>query len=290
MSSIDYLCNIASIFQSVHDLGGQGIVWGCGLGPIRSTKRDILNKIAISKILRIARSCVFRDQKSLEIAKNFAGPAIESHSEVALDPAFHWVSSHDRDKVVSGRVGFAIRSLPLREYYSDFDADSERLSRDFSSAIVSLMRTHADNDSVYLQCMHRLPCGGDDRLYYEDILGGEISRYDFSMEHRRPTEDVLTLCGLNRLYAMRFHSVVFAVALGIPVVPIDYTNGGKISSLCDLLGIHCWSPSELSDLVLQQGALPEPQCVDPELLKPYASESSKIYEDLAQKVKIFSDV
>ena len=249
-----------------------------------------MNKIAISKILTVARSCVFRDQKSLEIAKKFAGSAIENRSEVALDPAFHWVTSHDRSKVVSGKVGFAIRNLPLKEYYSDFDIDSERLSCDFNSAIVSLMRVHADNDSVYLQCMHRLPCGGDDRLYYEDTLGVEVSRYDFSIEHRSPSDDVLSLSGLSRLYAMRFHSVVFAVALGIPVVPIDYTNGGKISSLCDLLGIHCWTPSELSDLVLQQGALPEPQCVDPKLLKSYASKSLKIYEDLAQKVRVCSDV
>lgn len=289
MSSIGYLCDIASIFQSVHDRGGQAIVWGCGLGPIRKAKRDTLNKIAISKILKLADACVFRDQNSLEIAKKFAGSAINHYSNVALDPAFHWVASQARAQEMTAKVGFAIRDLPVAEYFSDSTSDLGSLSRDFNSAIIFLMRAHHQSTSVYLQCMHRLPCGGDDRLYYHDILGDEINQYDFSIEHKKPSEDVLALSGLNRLYAMRFHSVVFAVALGIPVVPIDYTNGGKISSLCHLLGIYCWSPSEFADRVLNHGEIPLPQCVDPELLKNLASTSMNTYKALAHKVMSFAD-
>ena len=103
-------------------------------------------------------------------------------------------------------------------------------------------------------------------------------------------EDIFILSGLDKLYGMRYHSVVFAVALGIPVIPIDYTNGGKIKSLCDLFEIRCWSPSEFVDGVLKNDEMPFPQHVNPELLSQYTSESLKSYKALAQRVSSFSDV
>ena len=290
MSSIGYLCDIASIFQSVHDHGGQKIVWGCGLGPIRNAKRDALNKIAIAQILKLADACVFRDQTSLVIAKEFAGASVERRSCVALDPAFHWVASLARSKQVSNKVGFAVRDLPIVEYYSDSFNNSRQIVSDFRASLVTLMQCHSRSSSVYLQCMHRLPCGGDDRLFYNSLLGHDIAKYDFSFMHRSPSEDVLTLSGLDMLYAMRFHSVVFAVALGVPVIPIDYTTGGKIKSFCDLLEIRCWSPCEFSDQVLNGNEPPNAQYVDPQRLKRLASNSSAVYNSLSQKVNSFADL
>ena len=287
MSSISYLCDISSIFQSVQKSGGQCIVWGCGLGPIRSKKRDLVNKLAISKILNHSDICIFRDQKSLDIAKQIAGAGIDKSSTIALDPAFHWARSQARRVNKPDGVGFAVRELPINEYFSDLSSDLGGIVDDFNFSIKSIMRHHAETERVYLQCMHRLPCGGDDRLYYSDILGEEITKYDFSFEHKAPSEDIEALLGLKRLYGMRFHSVVFAIALNIPVIPIDYTNGGKIASLCKLLNIHYWTPSELINHVQKGLSLPDPQCVDAELLNRYASESKVIYSCLAQRVSNF---
>ncbi|MGC6482606.1 MAG: polysaccharide pyruvyl transferase family protein [Synechococcus sp.] len=287
MSSIGYLCDIASIFSSVKHCGGQAIIWGCGLGPIRSLKRDLFNKLAISKILRSADFCVFRDQKSLNLAKKFVGNCIVADSRVALDPAFHWVKSQPRADKQSEAVGFAIRSLPVAEYFSDFLGDVNNFAMSFNNKIVSVMESHRKEGPVYLQCMHRLPCGGDDRLYYNDILGENIQSFDFSFEHRSPSEDVMRLSSLSVLYAMRFHSVVFAVALGIPVIPIDYTNGGKISSLCKTFGIRCWLPDEIVELNSSGGEMLQPQVVDPEILNSIASKSSVVYARLARKVASF---
>ena len=289
MSSIGYLCNIASIFKIVKKSGGQTIIWGCGLGPIRNLRRDFLNKLAIKQILRTADQCVFRDKKSLEIAKELAGNSIEKNSNIALDPAFHWVKSHARKIEKSCNIGFAIRSLPISEYFTDLNGDPSQLTKNFNSVILTLMQQHAEKDSVYLQCMHRLPCGGDDRLYYLDLLGDNIKKFDFSIEHRSPLEDISALSGLNRLYGMRFHSVVFAIALGIPVIPIDYTNGGKINSLCKLLDIRCWSPLEIVDQFKNGDELPIPQLVEPELLDYYANKSISHYKLLAEKIKCFMD-
>ncbi len=86
---------------------------------------------------------------------------------------------------------------------------------------------------------------------------------------------------------MRFHSVVFAIALGVPVIPIDYTNGGKIESLCKLLQIRCWSPLQIVDQVKNDNILLKPQQVDPKLLDYFAVESKSTYKVLAQKVKDF---
>lgn len=287
MSSIGYLCDIASIFSSVKRFGGQAIIWGCGVGPVRSLKRDLFNKLAISKILRSADLCVFRDQKSLDLSKTFVGNRIIAKAKVALDPAFHWVKSQPRAEKQYGTTGFAIRSLPVGEYFSDFSGDVNSFSRRFNDKIVSIMHSHRKEGPVYLQCMHRLPCGGDDRLYYNDILGKDIQSYDFSFEHRSPSEDVMRLSSLSVLYAMRFHSVVFAVALGLPVIPIDYTNGGKISSFCKALGIRSWLPVEIAELNVSSGERLQPQVVNPEILTAITSESSEIYAGLARKVASF---
>ena len=197
------------------------------------------------------------------------------------------VKSQPRADNRSEAVGFAIRSLPINEYFSDFPGDANTFASRFNDKIVSIMEAHNKKGPVYLQCMHRLPCGGDDRIYYNDILGQNIQLFDFSFEHRSPTEDVLRLSGLSVLYAMRFHSVVFAVALGVPVIPIDYTNGGKISSFCKTLGIKCWSPGDLVNLDGSRYEEIQPQRVDIDLLNSIASQSSKIYADLASKVATF---
>jgi polysaccharide pyruvyl transferase WcaK-like protein len=287
MSSIGYLCDIASIFASVKSFGGQAIIWGCGVGPIRKLKRDLVNKLALSRILRSADFCVFRDQASLDLAKNLVGSHLGNYSKVAIDPAFHWVESHPRSDSRSGKVGFAVRSLPLKEYYSDFAGESGVFSSHFNRQIVALMELHNKNAPVYLQCMHRLPCGGDDRMYYNDILGDKIESFEFSFEHISPSDDIRLLSSLDLLYAMRFHSLVFAAALGVPVIPIDYTNGGKITALCKLLDIRSWTPSDVVDLDLSCGETLQPQTVSPELLTRVVSESSSTYADLAQKVACF---
>jgi polysaccharide pyruvyl transferase WcaK-like protein len=294
MSSIDYLCPIASIFSSVKRQGGQSIVWGCGLGPIRTKKRDLLNKLAIKRILRLADYCIFRDSKSHKLALSLGASAKPGRASTALDPAFHWVQSiYNSDWAVSpesaapSSVGFAIRELPISEYFSDYGGDPNDLRAAFDQSIVGLIDQYASLSPVHLQCMHRLPCGGDDRIFYCDLLGEKAFDYGLTFAHSNPVDDVATLSTLQSLYAMRFHSVVFAVALGVPVVPIDYTNGGKISAFCELLGIRCWSPAELIHQ-LKSDSLPlEAQMPDRSHLDKIVKESLHAYSELAHKIALF---
>jgi len=294
MSSIDYLCPIASIFSIVKRQGGQAIVWGCGIGPIRTKKRDFLNKLAIQQILRLADYCVFRDQKSHKLALSFGVSSDPVRTSTALDPAFHWVQSVHSDDCADScdsagpsPVGFAIRELPISEYFSDYHVTANDLRAAFDKAIVGLIDQHASHSPVHLQCMHRLPCGGDDRLYYCDLLGQKAFDYGLSLIHSSPVEDVERLSSLGSLYAMRFHSVVFAVALGVPVVPIDYTNGGKISSFCQSLGIRCWSPDELVHQIKTKSLPLEAQVPDSTQLSKIIQDSLRAYSELAGKVSHF---
>jgi len=295
MSSISYLCDIASIFASVKALGGQALIWGCGFGPIRRKKRDYVNKLAIRKILENSNYCVFRDRESLLAAGNFMPSLNKEACSVGLDPAFHWVQdvamtlpesnsefNHDR-----ARVGFAIRSLPVSEYYSDSESSAVHLKSSFDRVIRELLDKHLRTSGVYLQCMHRLPCGGDDRLFYADLLGDNAMKYGLSFGHASPVDDIRRLASLKSLYAMRFHSVVFALALGVPVIPIDYTNGGKISSLCRELHIDCWSPSDFVSQVMS-GDGPPPQLPNINLLASVASNSAVVYSGLASRVAQFA--
>ncbi len=296
MSSIGYLCPIAAIFRAVKKAGGQSIIWGCGLGPIRKLYRDLPSKIAISQILNLADVCVFRDQQSLDLAMTFVEPGFNGDWAVALDPAFHWVTSvalssgqiGESKESKSEVIGFAIRDLPITEYFSDFKGDALALKSEFELTVAALMNRHFTNSSLYLQCMHRLPCGGDDRLFYYDFLGEKAIQYGLTFEHRSPLDDVAKISRLDRLYAMRFHSVVFGVALGVPVIPVDYTNGGKITSLCQLFQIRCWNPSEFVAETRNGSELIDPQLPDQRLVSELISKSQATYLDLAQKVVQFS--
>lgn len=296
MSSISYLCDIASIFVSVKAFGGQALIWGCGLGPIRRKKRDYVNKLAIKTILENSDYCVFRDRESLLAAGNFVPSLNKETCSVGLDPAFHWVQdvakslpefnfefNHDR-----AQVGFAIRSLPISEYYSDSESSAVHLKSSFDRVICELLDKHHRTSGVYLQCMHRLPCGGDDRLFYADLLGDNSVKYGLSFQHVSPVDDIRRLASLKFLYAMRFHSVVFALALGVPVIPIDYTNGGKISSLCRELRIDCWSPSDFVTQVMGSDCGTHPQLPDSNLLASVASNSAVVYSGLASRVAQFA--
>jgi polysaccharide pyruvyl transferase WcaK-like protein/sulfatase maturation enzyme AslB (radical SAM superfamily) len=296
MSSIPYLCDIASIFTSVKKLGGQALVWGCGIGPLRTKKRDYVNKLAIKKILEAADYCVFRDRESLLSAINLSPSLTEDTCSVALDPAFHWVKevANSLDTLNSkfnqhrAQVGFAIRSLPISEYYSDNEASAVQLKISFEKIISELLEKHNHESGTYLQCMHRLPCGGDDRLFYADLLGDNAQKYGLSLVHENPMDDIKRLASLKSIYAMRFHSVIFALALGIPVVPIDYTNGGKISALCREFQIKCFTPSDLVNHFRSQKHAPPPQSPDESLVKSIVSESAIVYSNLANRVALFA--
>jgi polysaccharide pyruvyl transferase WcaK-like protein len=85
---------------------------------------------------------------------------------------------------------------------------------------------------------------------------------------------------------MRYHSLVLALAARKPVVPIDYTSGGKVGALCDALGIKCLSVDEFSALKISDlksvATLPSSYRVK---LEACEQESALAYESLVADIR-----
>lgn len=81
-------------------------------------------------------------------------------------------------------------------------------------------------------CMHTLTQGGDDRWFYHGLFADDPDmRASVSWKRRTPEEEFALLRAADGVVAMRFHSVVFSLALAKPMLAIDYTLGGKIAAL-----------------------------------------------------------
>ena len=273
MSSIPYLRDIAKIFRAAYSRGCNCLVWGCGIGPIRKARIDSPNKIAISTILKYTTSGCFRDHASYRASLEFYRS--DKLSSVDLDPAYFWFresvksSSSPSDPFapnanLSNRkhILFALRDLPLGEYFSGLSAsEAAALSRKYRDSVVRLIREVRDGfGDVYLQPMHRLSCGGDDRLFYASVLKGSGLEALVNWIHEKPVDDVRRFVDSNLCIVMRYHSLVLALAARKPLVAIDYTSGGKVAALCAALNIKPLSISEFAssslDDLLQASSSP----------------------------------
>jgi sulfatase maturation enzyme AslB (radical SAM superfamily)/polysaccharide pyruvyl transferase WcaK-like protein len=300
MSSISYLQNISRIFTEVRALGGVCKLWGCGIGPIRDSYDDIPNKVAIGAILDSCSFSVCRDLPSAALANTYS--PLSRCLGASLDPAYFWfrkmVVGFDKEKLPSSlssaedlkisNILFALRDLPLGEYYSSLSAsDSALLQKSYNSAAKRLIgEAKSSCGSVYLQPMHRLACGGDDRLFYSQVLAKTGLEDLVNWQHEKPVDDVSRFMEADLCIVMRYHSLVLALAARKPVVPIDYTSGGKVGALCDALGIKCLSVGEFSALKISDlknvATLPSSYRVK---LEACEQESALAYESLVVDIR-----
>lgn len=93
--------------------------------------------------------------------------------------------------------------------------------------------------------------GGDDRWYYRQLFRGNAKlqdRLDFSLlgAELPPLDYCEAFKSAHVALTMRFHSVVFALGLGVPTLAIDYTLGkGKVHALAERFGVPFQSLAEL---------------------------------------------
>lgn len=172
---------------------------------------------------------------------------------VADDPAAAWVAPHaDPALADPGLLGLGLRDWPNQEYAPHMNArHADQVRANFETAVVeALERLLLERPGLKILpipfCSH--DAGGDDRLlYWRLIQRSEKLRAaaDTSLISRElpPAEAMRSMQRCGAFLAMRFHSLVFASALEVPVVSIDYTLGsGKTHSLgknlgCDVLRI-----------------------------------------------------
>lgn len=253
LMALDQLADMEALLDIARRAGVPSLLAGCGVGPLGA---PWLNR-SIGRILSLASHRIFRDEASRQLAGSLGVDT--SRDPVAEDPAFTWLAQQARP-VRASRQGkvllLGLREFPHAQYAPGLDRTrGEALARSWervtAQALAQLAHRHAD---LVLRpvpmCTHHY--GGDDRWFFRRFLRehpelGE--RVDRSLLYAElsPAQYVSVFAQADAILAMRFHSLVFAHALGLPAVAIDYTLGrGKVRALAASAEVPAQRLDELS--------------------------------------------
>ncbi len=272
MADIDQLAEMLAIFETAKKAGRHTLVAGCGVGPLG----DQWQNAAISQLLKLADVRIFRDERSRELAARLGVDT--TSDQVAEDPAFTWLAvqaqeiKRAKDLNAPKILLLGLRDFPHSQYarhLSSAECETAKLryERAVLEALTQLVKLYPGLVIRPLpMCTNHF--GDDDRWFYRRLFRGQ--------HHLTPNLD-MSLLGAElapKAYCeaygeataaltMRFHSVVFALGLGVPTVAIDYTLGrGKVHSLAERFGVAHRSLADIdADFLVKEISvfLAEPQ-------------------------------
>jgi polysaccharide pyruvyl transferase WcaK-like protein len=240
LMAVNEIAIMESLFVRARDGEVPALVSGCGIGPLGSRPY----RRSIAGLLSAASMRIYRDRESLDIA---AGLGIDVRDDqVAEDPAFSWLQRLDcagtpKRDVETRVLALGLRDWPHNQYAAHLtSAAAGRIKGRLEEAIVYALEKLID-EFPRLRilpvpfCTH--DAGGDDRLLYWRLARQAVRvRYAFDMSVLQrgfaPQTYARLIARADAMLAMRFHSIVFSLALGLPTVALDYTLGrGKSSAL-----------------------------------------------------------
>ncbi|NJP06323.1 MAG: radical SAM protein [Chloroflexaceae bacterium] len=241
--TIPNVVEMLALFRRAADHGIPTILAGCGIGPI--IPFSPYNQ-ALIQLLQQASYRIYRDRQSRDLARVLG---VDTHADqVAEDPSWTWLQHQcqaqpaDTLKTADQPVLLlGLRDWPYRQYAADMSrAEAEQIKAHFEQEVVAALETlilrHPDLRILpFPMCTNHI--GDDDRWFYRrllrqhptlqqaivpGLLDGELS----------PAEAVQVFQSATAALTMRFHSLIFALSCGLPVVCIDYTlKRGKTSAL-----------------------------------------------------------
>lgn len=239
------LADMEAILAAARKAGVPTLISGCGVGPVGAPAFQT----QIGRVLALADARVYRDAKSLKAATALGVDT--SADAVAEDPAFTWLATRPKrvPTVRNGKVlMLGLRNFPWHDYAQHMTADEGRdVARRFEDAVLAALgRLVAERPDLTIRplpmCTNHF--GDDDRFFYRRLFqraSDEVAgRLDFSLLGREllPTDYAEAFRAGDAMITMRFHSLVFALGLGLPAVAIDYTlSGGKVTSLAERFGV-----------------------------------------------------
>jgi sulfatase maturation enzyme AslB (radical SAM superfamily)/polysaccharide pyruvyl transferase WcaK-like protein len=259
--ALDALAEMEVIFEVAKQAGVQTVIAGCGVGPLGNKSHNA----CIARLLHMADVRIFRDDESKKNAQVLGVDT--SCDQVAEDPAFTWLgavscglprksSSEERKTLLLG-----LREFPYKEYAHHITTLEALNVRDrFEAAVVASLEGIAAQRSDVLilplpMCTNHF--GNDDRWFYRRLLRkANIPSRALNLSLLGRQLPALEYCrafaSAHAVVAMRFHSLVFSIGLGVPVVALDYTLGkGKVHSLAKKNNIPLLTLGEFtaSDLI-----------------------------------------
>ncbi|PHR14736.1 MAG: radical SAM protein [Aequorivita sp.] len=204
------------------------VVFGCGIGPLKSKKFES----AVKEILKLSNVIKLRDKNSIEIAKSYG---ITKQIEFFGDPAKKYLQAINQslNKEQDNIITCYLRDWTL-EYFNGTQEAFAVEKQKFEEGLAKLIKKHADDKNVErieFHHMHNFVIGNDDR----DFSRYFIQKYFKNDERVYFNKKLSTVANIaqsmkkSRLnICMRFHSVLFAHTLKTDFIAIDYTLGGKI--------------------------------------------------------------
>ncbi|MCD4813017.1 polysaccharide pyruvyl transferase family protein [bacterium] len=213
------------------------MLYGIGVGPLYSKRL----KRVVKLIVQLADIVTVRDQRSMDCLQAMGAA---KGVELSIDPSTVYLLGHPgrhlRKTEKIKKIGFSIRAWP-RNYAATLSEEvfKEKLMmlvQVYAEVIEYLVKTqHAE---VTLVPMNTFYVGDDDRDILEQIqaaLPDEV-KTRIVTGTGAPSEIAGEIAAQDLFIGMRFHSVVFAATLGVPVIALDYTHGkGKVSGFMEMM-------------------------------------------------------
>jgi len=241
LMAIDELADMEAIFTAAHKQKVPTVVAGCGVGPLGADWHNT----SLRNILSLTSLRIYRDTQSHGMANELG---IHSSLDIeAEDPAFTWLR-HQRATLEDLRppedrkvLLLGLRDFPYTAYARHLsEAECLKAKQRYEHAVIDalerLCQQHPDLSIQPLpMCTNHF--GDDDRWFYRRLFRGNASlapRLDLSLlgAELQPLAYCRAFRSAHAALTMRFHSLVFALALDTPSVAIDYTLGrGKVHSL-----------------------------------------------------------
>ena len=209
------------------------IVEGCGIGPL-SQKKHIST---VKEILRLSTSIRVRDTTSLAWVINETG---RSDAICSGDPAVgfvaDWKNRYTKHLNASKQNHFAcfLRELTF-EYangmkHDEFMAFKTKFEVELGKMVLYFMQK--TGLKPLFMPMHTFVIGNDDRDFMRRFVKTYLKDHNCELGDKIYSPgDILSAMSESRFnICMRFHSVLFADALSVPFMAVDYTGGGKIKN------------------------------------------------------------
>ncbi|GAA4648613.1 hypothetical protein GCM10023116_08820 [Kistimonas scapharcae] len=255
LMAIDSLAPMQAIFERAKSGKACTIVAGCGVGPLGETWHNH----SISRILQLSDIRVYRDARSRDYAEQIGTDT--TLDAVAEDPAFTWLATvsdqlpKQQKRTEKQILLLGLRDFPYREYARHIPEKAAlAIKNNYEQVVIDgLTKLVAQRPDLVIRplpmCTNHF--GSDDRWFYRrlfrnqhqladaldySLLGPELPPIDYCKEFRNA----------DALLAMRFHSLVFGLGLGINAVGLDYTLGkGKVRSLAERFGAPLLAMTDL---------------------------------------------
>jgi len=211
---------IGAIFKAFAERRRPCVIEGCGIGPLNQDafRRNVIATARFASTIRV------RDEDSRDRLRTFG---LQKEITVRPDPATRFIADTGikampgRDKVIR----CFLRQLTW-EYQQETTPEA---CEEILSACLEKLLAWFPEHRIELLPMHYFPIGWDDRVFARR-LAGKIGnpRVAAIQVPLSPTQILQAMAAAEFCLCMRFHSVVFAHAVGVPFIALDYTNGGKI--------------------------------------------------------------